>query len=131
MKNVLLKVIGSGFYHLLAMIAVIFYWTTIATYRILVPYKYRAKSIKGEVALVTGAGSGIGKLIAKKMAALGADMILVDLDKSSNEKTAEEISKSGGNAETFTCDLSKKEDIERAVSEVHIFFTTSFSKDSY
>lgn len=48
---------------------------------------------------VTGAGSGIGKLMAKKFAKLGARMILLDVNERENDKTANEILVDGGNAQ--------------------------------
>lgn len=47
----------------------------------LIPHRYRAKSIKNEIALVTGGASGIGKLIAIKLAKLGANVIVWDINK--------------------------------------------------
>lgn len=46
----------------------------------LVPRRYRAKSIKGEIALVTGGASGIGRLIAIKLAKLGAHVVVWDIN---------------------------------------------------
>lgn len=47
----------------------------------LIPRRYRAKSIAGEIALVTGGANGIGRLIAIKLAKLGAQVIIWDIDK--------------------------------------------------
>lgn len=66
--------------------ALIFAWLAIiyiseALTMSLIPRRYRSKSISGEVALVTGAASGIGRLIAIKLAALGAHVVIWDINK--------------------------------------------------
>jgi all-trans-retinol dehydrogenase (NAD+) len=47
----------------------------------LTPRSYRYKSVVGEVVLVTGAGGGIGRLIAQKFAKLGATTVVWDIKK--------------------------------------------------
>lgn len=98
----------------------------------IVPYKYRSKSVNNEITLVTGAGSGIGKLVAMKLAKLGAKLVLVDIDSVSNEKTANEIMANGGFARTFTCDLSDQakiyavaDEIKRTVGNVQILINNA------
>lgn len=104
----------------------------VGIYKLVVPYRYRAKSVTGEIALVTGAGSGIGKLMAKKLSTLGVKLVLVDVDEKANEKTANEILLQGGQAKTFTCDLSKRDEIYRVADEVclnnfHQYFYITFN----
>lgn len=50
------------------------------------PDKFR-KSLDGEIALVTGGGSGIGRLIAKKLSKLGCVIVTVDISKPGNDET--------------------------------------------
>jgi all-trans-retinol dehydrogenase (NAD+) len=106
--------------NLLYAIVLIIYSSLICLVKQLVPYRYRAKNINGEIALVTGSGSGIGRLIAIKLAKLGVKLALVDIDKANNEKTANEILMNGGYAKTFTCDLSSREAIYKMAEEVNL-----------
>ncbi|HEV2124719.1 MAG TPA: SDR family NAD(P)-dependent oxidoreductase, partial [Chloroflexota bacterium] len=68
-----------------------------------------------KVALVTGAGSGIGAASAKHMAAAGAKVALVDIDAADLQKIAEDI---GGDALVITADVSKEEDMKAAYDQV-------------
>ena len=49
------------------------------------------KSIDGETVLITGGGSGIGRLIAIKMASLGATVVTVDVNEKGNDETVRYI----------------------------------------
>jgi all-trans-retinol dehydrogenase (NAD+) len=102
-------------------IGLIIYSIILCIVKQIVPYKYRSKNIEGELALVTGSGSGIGKLIAIKLARSGAKLVLVDIDKESNEKTANEILANGGYAKSFICDLSSRDNIYKLADEVLAF----------
>lgn len=101
---------------------IVIYTSILCLLKQLVPYRYRCKSVYGEIVLVTGAGSGIGRLMAKRFAKLGAKLVLVDIDEKANENTASEISMQGGTVYTFTCDLSKRDEIYRVADEVSICF---------
>ena len=90
-------------------------WTIV---KFFLPYQYRCKSVAGETVLITGSGSGIGRLMSKKFAKLGCKLVLVDVNSKANEETALEIKSDGGLAYPFTCDLSKREDIYRVADEV-------------
>jgi 3-oxoacyl-[acyl-carrier protein] reductase len=68
----------------------------------------------GKVALVTGAGSGIGKCIAETYAREGAWVAVVDLNLDAAKEAARGI---GNNAIALRCDVSYKDDFETAVGE--------------
>jgi NAD(P)-dependent dehydrogenase (short-subunit alcohol dehydrogenase family) len=74
--------------------------------------------------VVTGAGQGIGKAIAKAYASEGAQVIVADLNEEQGRRTAEEIVVSGGQARYIACDVSKEEQIvELMKSAVQAFGT--------
>lgn len=53
---------------------------------------------KGKVAVITGGGSGIGRATAQRLAALGAAIVIVDLDSAAGERTVQSIEAGGGRA---------------------------------
>ncbi len=63
-------------------------------------------TLEGKAALVTGAGRGIGRAIAGKLAACGAAVLVNDIDEAVLREAAAEIRDSGGRAEGFAADLT-------------------------
>jgi len=68
--------------------------------------------LEGKVALVTGAGRGIGKAIALELARNGAEVIINDIDEESAQKTADEISAGGFKAKASIADVSNLSEVE-------------------
>ena len=73
--------------------------------------------VDGKVAIVTGSGRGIGKAIALTLAEAGADITLVARTKEQIDKTAEEIHKLGRKALAIPTDVSKEDQVKRAVEQ--------------
>ncbi|MCX6718036.1 MAG: SDR family NAD(P)-dependent oxidoreductase [Candidatus Staskawiczbacteria bacterium] len=73
--------------------------------------------LKGKVAIVTGAGKGMGEADSIKLAGAGAKVVLADIDTASCEKVAEKIKQARGECLVVKCDQSKKADVENVVAE--------------
>ena len=72
-------------------------------------------SLKGKSGIVTGAGSGIGKAIAKGLVQAGAEIVIVGRNRERLEKAATEIEKFGGPVIALQTDISKMGDIKNLV----------------
>lgn len=70
--------------------------------------------LQNKSALITGAGSGIGRAIALEFAREGAKVLATDVDEPSGRAVAEEI---GGEARFRRCDVTKEEDVRAAIAE--------------
>ena len=74
-------------------------------------------SLNGKVAVVTGAGSGIGEAISLELARGGARVIVADIDEDAAARVAAAITDSGGQAAANRVDVSREEDITRLVAD--------------
>jgi len=71
--------------------------------------------LEGKVALITGAGSGIGKLTAKLFGSEGAKVVVTDVADDAGQATVEEIRADGGEAAFVHADVSNASDAEAMV----------------
>ena len=74
-------------------------------------------SMKGKVALVTGAGSGIGRATSLVFAREGAKVMAVDLNEGPVKATVDLITSGDGEASGLTADVANTEDVKRMVAE--------------
>lgn len=68
--------------------------------------------IKGKVAIVTGAGSGIGRATAVRLAAEGAKVVVADINDAGSAETVAAIKAAGGIAAALHCDVTNSADID-------------------
>jgi len=76
----------------------------------------------GQVAIVTGAGRGIGAAIARKLATLGATAVLLGRTQATLDATARSILDAGGKAEVIPCDVTLLHQLEYAATRVDSTF---------
>ncbi|WP_108397282.1 SDR family NAD(P)-dependent oxidoreductase [Devosia submarina] len=84
-------------------------------------------TFKDKVALVTGAGSGIGEAIARDLASAGARVVLADISREGAERVARAISESGGTAATIVANSASADDNKAAVD----FALSTYGKLNY
>ncbi|XP_067888148.1 retinol dehydrogenase 10-like [Heterodontus francisci] len=80
--------------------------------------KPKEKSVCDQVCLITGAGSGLGRLFALEFAKRKANLVLWDINQESNEETAEKVRQLGARVYTYTCDVSKRGSVYRTADLV-------------
>jgi NAD(P)-dependent dehydrogenase (short-subunit alcohol dehydrogenase family) len=76
------------------------------------------KELTGKVALITGAGSGIGKAAAQLMAREGAKVIALSRTSDEVDQTVAEIKQAGGEALSVTADISSVSDMQQTYDEI-------------
>jgi len=69
-----------------------------------------------KIAVVTGAGSGIGRASSLKLASNGAKVVVVDFNKETGEETVSLIREQGGEGIFVQADVSKSEDVQKYVN---------------
>ena len=75
--------------------------------------------LDNKVAIVTGAGQGIGRGIAEKLAAEGATVVVTDLNEATAKETAEAVNGVGIGAVGIWADVTSRESVDAMVAQVH------------
>jgi len=81
-----------------------------------------ASPLHRQVAVITGAGRGIGAAIARQLAALGATTVLCGRTQSTLDQTALSITETGGKAEVIPCDVTVLHQVQHAAARMESTF---------
>lgn len=79
---------------------------------------FKPDLFKGQIIIVTGGGSGIGRCTAHELAALGATVALVGRKIEKVQAVADEISEDGGQAHPFSCDIRDEDSVKATVKSI-------------
>lgn len=71
-----------------------------------------------KTAVITGAGSGIGRAVAHNLAAAENHIVILDYSEEAGNQTAQQIKDAGGSAEVITCDVSSTESVKSAFEKI-------------
>src|ERR1019366_1803973 len=88
--------------------------------------------LRDKVAIITGAGAGIGRACCLLFATEGAKVAAVDLDPATLKSVAEDVRRAGGTILAIQADVSRSADVERVISvtsekfpAIHILFNNA------
>ena len=84
-----------------------------------------ARRLEGKVALITGAGSGIGRESALLFSAEGAAVVVVDRDDDGGRQTVDSVNGAGGRALYVHADVSRTDDAESRHAESQGLFAAA------
>jgi NAD(P)-dependent dehydrogenase (short-subunit alcohol dehydrogenase family) len=73
--------------------------------------------LEGKIAIITGAGKGMGRTHSLKLAGAGAKVVVSDISLPDCQLVADEIKGQGGEALALKCDVSKKTEVDNLISE--------------
>lgn len=82
----------------------------------------KSRFLNGQVAVVTGAGRGIGAAIAETLAELGAAVVLCGRTRTALDSSAKAIAEAGGKAEVIPCDVTSLESVDAAAKQIESSF---------
>ncbi|NWH91817.1 RDHE2 dehydrogenase, partial [Aegithalos caudatus] len=105
------------FLETLKVIVLLIYYSLESLVFLIVPR--RKKNVSGEIVLITGAGSGIGRLLAIKFARLGATVVLWDINQEGLNCAVKQVRENGaGRVYSYVCDCSQRQDVYRVADQV-------------
>ncbi|XP_015928543.1 short-chain dehydrogenase/reductase family 16C member 6 [Parasteatoda tepidariorum] len=108
----------NEFLRTLGHLLTLFYYWIESMILFFVPKQFKMKDVTDELVLITGSGSGIGRLTAIKFAEKGANLVLWDINENGIEETAKLVREKGTKAFTYTVDVTNREAVYKTASKV-------------
>ncbi|XP_065358018.1 estradiol 17-beta-dehydrogenase 11 [Calliphora vicina] len=81
-------------------------------------FGYPEKELGGDIALITGGGSGLGRLLSMRLGKMGTKVIIWDINKQGINETVKMVEECGGYCKGYVVDISKKEEVYRAAEVI-------------
>lgn len=81
-------------------------------------FGYPEKELRGELALVTGGGGGLGRLLSLRLSKLGVDVVIWDINQEGIDETIRAVKSIGGTCIGYKVDISKKEEVYKAADAI-------------
>ncbi|KAH8271699.1 hypothetical protein KR044_001393 [Drosophila immigrans] len=81
-------------------------------------FGYPEKELNTDIALITGGGNGLGRLLAERLGKMGTKVIIWDINKKGIAETVEIVEEAGGYCKGYVVDISKKEEVYKAADVI-------------
>ncbi|XP_075153167.1 estradiol 17-beta-dehydrogenase 11 [Haematobia irritans] len=79
-----------------------------------IAFGYPEKELNTDIALVTGGGSGLGRLLSMRLSKMGTKIVIWDINKPGIDETVRMVQESGGFCKGYVVDISRKEEVYKA-----------------
>ncbi|XP_034474191.1 estradiol 17-beta-dehydrogenase 11 [Drosophila innubila] len=83
-----------------------------------IAFGYPEKELNTDIALITGGGNGLGRLLAERLGKMGTKVIIWDINKKGIAETVEIVEEAGGYCKGYVVDISKKEEVYKAADVI-------------
>ncbi|XP_053961767.1 estradiol 17-beta-dehydrogenase 11 [Anastrepha ludens] len=83
-----------------------------------IAFGYPEKELNTDIALITGGGNGLGRLLAQRLGKMGTKVIIWDINKEGIKETTEIVEADGGYCKGYVVDISKKEEVYKAAEVI-------------